>query len=140
MLVAQTTAWPALAQRNGLTLPYSDVAAVKAAYDFTDLTSFLAVYYPAMGVLQTADDFHDLAWAYLLRAKEQGVVHAELFFDPQAHTGRGIPFATVIGGSAVDGEEPAVDHRHRLRVAGQRRADNGCRAVFVVVYISACVE
>ena len=88
----------ALAQRNGLTLPYSDVAAVKAAYDFTDLTSFLAVYYPAMGVLQTADDFHDLAWAYLLRAKEQGVVHAELFFDPQAHTGRGIPFATVIGG------------------------------------------
>ena len=88
----------ALAQRNGLSLPYSDVAAVKAAYDFTDLTSFLAVYYPAMGVLQTADDFHDLAWAYLLRAKEQGVVHAELFFDPQAHTGRGVPFATVIGG------------------------------------------
>ena len=88
----------ALAQRNGLTLPYSDVAAVKAAYDFTDLTSFLAVYYPAMGVLQTADDFHDLAWAYLLRAKEQGVVHAELFFDPQAHTGRGVPFATVVGG------------------------------------------
>lgn len=81
----------ALAQRNGLTLPYSDVAAVKAAYDFTDLTSFLAVYYPAMAVLQTADDFHDLAWAYLLKAKEQGVVHAELFFDPQAHTGRGVP-------------------------------------------------
>jgi adenosine deaminase len=88
----------ALAQRNGLALPYSDVAEVKAAYDFTDLTSFLAVYYPAMAVLQTADDFHDLAWAYLLRAKEQGVVHAELFFDPQAHTGRGVPFATVIGG------------------------------------------
>ena len=88
----------ALAQRNGLALPYSDVAEVKAAYDFTDLTSFLAVYYPAMAVLQTADDFHDLAWAYLLRAKEQGVVHAELFFDPQAHTGRGVPFATVMGG------------------------------------------
>ena len=88
----------ALAQRNGLALPYSDVAEVKAAYDFTDLTSFLAVYYPAMSVLQTADDFHDLAWAYLLRAKEQGVVHAELFFDPQAHTGRGVPFATVVGG------------------------------------------
>lgn len=88
----------ALAERNNISLPYASVDEVKAAYDFTDLTSFLAVYYPAMGVLQTADDFHDLAWAYLLRAKEQGVVHAEMFFDPQAHTGRGVPFGVVIGG------------------------------------------
>lgn len=88
----------ALAERNGIHLAETSVAEVRATYDFTDLTSFLAVYYPAMEVLQTADDFHDLAWAYLLRAKEQGVVHAEMFFDPQAHTSRGVPFSAVIGG------------------------------------------
>ena len=87
-----------LAARNGIELDEKTVEEVKATYDFTDLTSFLAVYYPAMRVLQTADDFHDLAWAYLLRAQEQGVVHAEMFFDPQAHTSRGVPFETVISG------------------------------------------
>ena len=88
----------ALAARNGIELAEKTVEEVKATYDFTDLTSFLAVYYPAMGVLQTADDFHDLAWAYLQRAAAQGVVHAEMFFDPQAHTSRGVPFENVIGG------------------------------------------
>lgn len=88
----------ALAARNGIELPEKTVDEVKATYDFTDLTSFLAVYYPAMRVLQTADDFHDLAWAYLQKAKEQGVVHAEMFFDPQAHTSRGVPFENVITG------------------------------------------
>jgi adenosine deaminase len=88
----------ALAARNGIELDEKTVEAVKATYDFTDLTSFLAVYYPAMGVLQTAEDFHDLAWAYLVKAKENGVVHAEMFFDPQAHTSRGVPFENVIGG------------------------------------------
>ncbi len=87
-----------LAARNGIELAEKTVEEVKATYDFTDLTSFLAVYYPAMEVLQTADDFHDLAWAYLLRAQEQGVVHAEMFFDPQAHTSRGVPFENVITG------------------------------------------
>ncbi|MDO8382301.1 MAG: adenosine deaminase [Microbacterium sp.] len=87
-----------LAARNGIELAEKTVEEVKATYNFTDLTSFLAVYYPAMQVLQTADDFHDLAWAYLLRAKEQGVVHAEMFFDPQAHTSRGVPFENVITG------------------------------------------
>lgn len=88
----------ALAARNGIELPEKTVDEVRATYDFTDLTSFLAVYYPAMRVLVTADDFHDLAWAYLLKAKEQGVVHAEMFFDPQAHTSRGVPFDDVITG------------------------------------------
>lgn len=88
----------ALAARNGIELAEKSVDEVKATYGFTDLTSFLAVYYPAMRVLQTADDFHDLAWAYLERAAAQGVVHAELFFDPQAHTSRGVPFADVVGG------------------------------------------
>lgn len=88
----------ALAERNGITLPHTSVEEIRASYDFTDLTSFLAIYYPAMEVLQTADDFHDLAWEYLVRAKAQGVVHAEMFFDPQAHTSRGVPFENVIGG------------------------------------------
>lgn len=87
-----------LAARNGIELAEKTVEEVKATYDFTDLTSFLAVYYPAMRVLQTAEDFHDLAWAYLQKAKEQGVVHVEMFFDPQAHTSRGVPFDTVITG------------------------------------------
>ncbi|GAA1704115.1 adenosine deaminase [Microbacterium sediminicola] len=88
----------ALAARNGIDLAEKTVEDVKATYNFTDLTSFLAVYYPAMQVLQTADDFHDLAWAYLQKAHSQGVVHVEMFFDPQAHTSRGVPFANVIGG------------------------------------------
>ncbi|MBP2436461.1 adenosine deaminase [Microbacterium amylolyticum] len=88
----------ALAARNGIQLAEKSVDEVKATYNFTDLTSFLAVYYPAMQVLQTAEDFFDLAWAYLLRAKQNGVVHAEMFFDPQAHTSRGVSFADVITG------------------------------------------
>ena len=88
----------ALAARNGIELAEKTVDEVRATYDFTDLTSFLAVYYPAMRVLVTADDFHDLAWAYLQKAHSQGVVHAEMFFDPQAHTSRGVPFDDVIGG------------------------------------------
>ncbi|RMZ78857.1 hypothetical protein DV738_g3669, partial [Chaetothyriales sp. CBS 135597] len=88
----------ALAARNGIKLAESTVDEVKAAYSFNDLTSFLAVYYPAMQVLQTAQDFEDLAWAYLERAKANGVVHAELFFDPQAHSSRGVAFEAVVGG------------------------------------------
>ena len=67
-------------------------------YDFHDLTSFLAVYYPNMAVLITENDFHDLAYSYLKKAHSQNVVHAEMFFDPQAHTGRGVSFPTVIRG------------------------------------------
>ncbi|MFJ1458325.1 adenosine deaminase [Nocardia sp. N2S4-5] len=87
-----------LARRNGVELPERTVDEVKQTYDFHDLTSFLQVYYPAMRVLQRAPDFHDLAYEYLLRAHAQGVRHVEMFFDPQAHTGRGVPFDTVIGG------------------------------------------
>ncbi|HIT76533.1 MAG TPA: adenosine deaminase [Candidatus Avipropionibacterium avicola] len=87
-----------LARRNGIELAERTVDEVVATYDFTDLTSFLAVYYPAMQVLVTADDFRDLAYAYLTKAASQGVRHAELFFDPQAHTSRGVSFDTVITG------------------------------------------
>jgi adenosine deaminase len=88
----------ALAERNGVRLPFTSVAALRRAYDFTNLQSFLDLYYAAMAVLRTERDFAELADAYLARAAAQGVVHAELFFDPQAHTARGIPFATVIDG------------------------------------------
>ena len=88
----------ALANRNGIPLAQTTVEEVQATYDFDSLASFLAVYYPAMQVLVTAEDFRDLAYAYLKKASHQSVRHVEMFFDPQAHTGRGVPFATVIGG------------------------------------------
>ncbi|MDP1894442.1 MAG: adenosine deaminase [Hydrogenophaga sp.] len=90
----------ALAQRNGVTLPYASVEALRAAYAFTDLQSFLDIYYAGASVLLQAQDFHDMAWAYFLRAKADNVVHAEIFFDPQTHTARGVPMATVVQGLA----------------------------------------
>jgi adenine deaminase len=86
-----------IAERNNLPAP-SSVQDRTSGYGFHDLTSFLAVYYPNMAVLQTAQDFHDLAWSYFMKAHEQNIVHAELFFYPQAHTSRGVDFATVITG------------------------------------------
>ena len=87
-----------LAQRNGLTLAYPSVEALRAAYAFTDLQSFLDIYYAGASVLIEEQDFFDLAWAYFERAAADQVVHAELFFDPQTHTARGIDIGTVIGG------------------------------------------
>ncbi|MGH8911452.1 MAG: adenosine deaminase [Acidimicrobiia bacterium] len=88
----------ALAARNRIEVPYPDVAAVQAAYKFTDLQSFLDIYYRAAAVLRTRDDFAALMAAYLDRAAADGVVHAEIFFDPQTHTARGIGFETFLGG------------------------------------------
>jgi len=88
----------ALAQRNGVTLAYPSVAALRAAYAFTDLQSFLDIYYAGASVLLTAQDFEDMAMAYFQRAAADHVVHAELFFDPQTHTARGVSFETVITG------------------------------------------
>lgn len=88
----------ALAKRNGMALPFADVAAMKASYVFHDLPSFLAIYYDGMKVLQTEADFRDLAYAYLARAASQNVIYAEMFFDPQEHLKRGVPMAAVIGG------------------------------------------
>src|SRR5262245_14457564 len=87
-----------LAARNGLDLPYASIEEMRAAYDFDDLTSFLAVYYEGKSVLHTEPDFYDVAMAYFRKAHSQNVVYAEVFFDPQAHTSRGIPFAAVIDG------------------------------------------
>ncbi|RNF97393.1 adenosine deaminase [Streptomyces botrytidirepellens] len=88
----------ALAERNGVELPYATQDELRAAYSFTDLQDFLNLYYALMAVLRTEDDFADLANAYLARAREQGVRHAEIFFDPQAHTARGVDIGTVIRG------------------------------------------
>ena len=87
-----------LARRNGVKLPYADVAAIRDAYQFNCLQDFLDLYYQGMSVLLTQRDFHDLTWAYLLRCKEDNVVHTEIFFDPQGHTVRGVSFETVFEG------------------------------------------
>ncbi len=87
-----------LARRNGIQLPYASVAEVRHAYVFSDLQSFLDIYYAGCRVLLKEQDFYDLTCAYLTRAAAQGVRHAEIFFDPQTHTDRGVPFETVVTG------------------------------------------
>ncbi len=98
----------ALARRNGVELPFRSVEEVRAAYVFRNLQSFLDIYYAGCRVLVREQDFYDLTRAYLQRAAGQGVRHAEIFFDPQTHTGRGVPFETVITGirrALVDGRK-----------------------------------
>jgi adenosine deaminase len=87
-----------LARRNGVSLPYASVEDVRRAYVFSDLQSFLDIYYAGCRVLLAEQDFYDLTWAYLERAAVQGVRHAEIFFDAQTHTDRGVPFETVATG------------------------------------------
>jgi adenosine deaminase len=87
-----------LAQRNKLSLPYSTVDALRAAYAFTDLQSFLDIYYAGASVLLTEQDFYDMTAAYLRRAAADNIRHTEIFFDPQTHTARGVPIKTVIDG------------------------------------------
>lgn len=97
----------ALAERNGIRLPYADVEALRAAYRFTQLQDFLDLYYQGMSVLQTEQDFYDLTLAYLRRVARDNVRHVEIFFDPQGHTDRGVAFEIVLDGieSALrDGE------------------------------------
>ena len=88
----------AIAARNSISLPYASVEEVRAAYRFSNLQDFLDIYYAGANALLETQDFYDLTWAYLERAFTQNVRHAEVFFDPQTHTGRGVAFATVIDG------------------------------------------
>ena len=88
----------ALAERNAIRLPYESVDELRAAYRFSNLQDFLDVYYATSSVLVERRDFRDLTWAYLERAHAENVRHAEIFFDPQTHTARGVPFAAVVGG------------------------------------------
>ena len=88
----------ALAQRNGVAIPFGSVEDVRAAYQFSNLQDFLDIYYQGMSVLLTEQDFYDLTWAYLLRAQADNVRHVEIFFDPQGHTERGVAFDTLVTG------------------------------------------
>lgn len=143
-----------LAERNGVSLPYADVDAIRAAYEFTDLQSFLDVYYAGARVLVTEQDFYDLTRAYLERVHGDNVRHVEIFFDPQTHTERGVAFDTVIDGihrALADGEaelgisfrlimcflrhldeaeatatlEAALPHRERIAAVGLDSAEAG---------------
>jgi adenine deaminase len=100
----------ALAQRNGVSLPYASVEDLRAAYAFTNLQSFLDIYYAGASVLLKEQDFFDMAMAYFQRAAADNVVHAELFFDPQTHTDRGVPFEVVIQGLSRACEAAKREH------------------------------
>jgi adenosine deaminase len=89
----------ALAERNSIELDFASVDEVRRAYEFTDLQSFLDIYYESARVLRTEQDFYDLTWGYLRRVQRENVRHTEIFFDPQTHTDRGVPFDAVIGGT-----------------------------------------
>lgn len=99
-----------LAERNGIALPWDDVAELESEYEFSDLVSFLGLYYRCMDVLRTSDDFRDLVRDYAAHAGPQGVRHAELFFDPQAHTSRGVAIDTVIDGLLAGLEDAHAEH------------------------------
>lgn len=90
-----------LAQRNHVSLPYQDVDSLRKAYAFSQLQDFLDIYYQGMNVLQSEQDFYDLTWAYLQKIYSQNVRHTEIFFDPQGHTSRGVPFGEVVEGIAL---------------------------------------
>ena len=111
----------ALAQRNGVALPYASVDDLRSAYAFTNLQSFLDIYYAGASVLLTEQDFYDMARAYFLRAAEDNVIHAELFFDPQTHTARGVSMQTVVNGL------------HRACVEAQ--ADLGISAALIMCFL-----
>jgi adenosine deaminase len=104
-----------LAERNAMALPSRDIDEMRSAYIFHDLSSFLPVYYDAMSVLQKPQDFYDLAWAYFERAASANIRYAEIFFDPQAHTSRGVEFHSVISGL----RGAVLDARRLLGVRGQ---------------------
>jgi adenosine deaminase len=116
-----------LASRNGVELPYADVDAIRSAYDFSNLQSFLDIYYAGAQVLQTEQDFYDLTRAYLERASRDNVRHVEIFFDPQTHTERGIPFGTVVGGisRALQAGESDLGITYRLIMCFLRHLSAG---------------
>jgi adenine deaminase len=111
----------AIGTRNGVALPYPDPEAMRRAYAFTDLQSFLDIYYAAAAVLLHEQDFFELAWAYLRRARADNVVRAEIFFDPQTHTARGVPFETVVAGLS--------------RAVDKARAELGVSAALIMCFL-----
>lgn len=118
-----------IAKRNNLSLRYRSVDALRRAYEFTDLQSFLDIYYQAAYVLRTERDFHDMTAAYLRRAEADNVTHAEMFFDPQTHTDRGIAFRTVIDGIWSAMQESTVDAKLILCFLRHLSADAAMRTL-----------
>ena len=104
-----------LAKRNSIQLPFNNISEVKEAYQFSNLQDFLDIYYQGAKVLLHKQDFYDLTWAYLLKCKEQNVVHVEPFFDPQTHTSRGVPFETVVNGIS----EALADAKEKLGISSR---------------------
>jgi adenosine deaminase len=117
----------ALARRNGVSLAYDSVETLQRAYRFSRLQDFLDLYYQGMSVLQTEQDFYDLAWAYLTKVRQQNVRYVEMFFDPQGHTARGVAFSTVIDGltRAIDDAAVRFGIRTRPIVCFLRHLDEG---------------
>src|SRR3546814_18473949 len=107
----------AFARRNKVEIPFATVEEVRAAYSFSNLQDFLDIYYQGANVLRTEEDFRDLALAYFDRAAADNVVHAEIFFDPQPHTMRGVPFAVVADGLLAALRE--AEARHGLTSNGR---------------------
>jgi len=115
----------AFAQRNNVAIPFASVEEVRAAYEFSNLQDFLDIYYAGADVLRTEEDFRDLALAYFERVAEDGVVHAEIFFDPQTHTHRGIPFGVVANGllAGMDEAESRLGITSKLILCFLRHLD-----------------
>ncbi|GAA3509436.1 adenosine deaminase [Aquimarina addita] len=115
----------AFAKRNNIKVNYENVSEVKKAYQFNNLQEFLDIYYAGANVLITEQDFYDLTWAYLIKVKKQNVLHIEIFFDPQTHTDRGIPFETVINGihKALEHGEEKLGISYRLIMSFLRHLD-----------------
>ncbi len=115
----------ALAKRNKLKLRFGSVEEVRSAYAFTGLQSFLDIYYEGAGILRTEEDFHDLAWAYFTRVAPMNLKHAEIFFDPQTHTARGVPYRRVLAGltSACRRAEKELGLTSRLILCFLRHLD-----------------
>ena len=105
-----------LARRNSIELPYSSVEEIREAYDFSDLQSFLDIYYAGAAVLVTEQDFYDLTWSYLEHAAADNIRHVEIFFDPQTHTDRGVEFTEVLDGitRALSDAEDQLGTTYRL--------------------------
>jgi adenosine deaminase len=122
-----------LAQRNGITLKYTSIESLREAYKFEQLQDFLDIYYAATSVLLYEQDFYDLTWAYLLKAKENNIFHTEVMFDPQAHTSRSVPFSAVIGGiyrALADGyEKLGISFRLILSFLRHLSAEDGFKTL-----------
>ena len=117
----------ALAAKHGIGLPYRNVAELRAAYSFADLQSFLDIYYAGANVLRDVDDFHAMTSAYLRRAHADGIVHTEIFFDPQTHTARGVPMAVIMEGltGALHEAQSRTGISHRLILCFLRHLSAG---------------